>query len=141
YQPRSIAMAYATAQPGQTRVGFLGTGVMGQAMAGHLFKAGYGLSVFTRTKSKAQPLLEAGATWCVTPRDAAERSDIVCSIVGYPKDVREVYLGSNGLVAAARPGMIFVDMTTSEPSLAIEIAAAAKAKGAAALDAPVSGGD
>jgi 3-hydroxyisobutyrate dehydrogenase len=134
-------MSFAPAQPGKTRVGFLGTGVMGAAMAGHLLKAGYALTVYSRTRSKAESLLSAGAVWAATPRDVAEKSDVVCAIVGYPKDVREVFLGPNGAVVAARQGMIFVDMTTSEPSLAVEIAEAAKAKGASSLDAPVSGGD
>ncbi|MFL5327889.1 MAG: NAD(P)-dependent oxidoreductase [Gemmataceae bacterium] len=134
-------MAYQTARPCQTRVGFLGTGVMGAAMAGHILRAGYDLTVFSRTKSKAEPLLAAGAKWAATPRAVAEQSDIVCSIVGYPKDVREVFLGPAGVIAGCRPGMILVDMTTSEPSLVVEIFNAAKDRQATSLDAPVSGGD
>ncbi len=134
-------MAIPTATPGTTRVGFLGTGVMGRSMCRHLMTAGYATTVSTRTKAKAQPLLDAGAAWVDTPKAVAERSDVVFAIVGYPADVREVFLGFDGALAGAKPGSVLVDMTTSEPSLAAEIAAAAKAKGVAALDAPVSGGD
>src|SRR3954447_21084424 len=98
------------AQPGQTRVGFLGTGVMGQSMARHLLDAGYSLTVYNRTKEKADPLLAAGAVWGATPRVVAERSDVICAIVGYPKDVREVFLGPDGALAGAMAGSICVDM-------------------------------
>jgi 3-hydroxyisobutyrate dehydrogenase len=134
-------MPFATATPQTTRVGFIGTGVMGLSMCRHIVSAGYRTTVTTRTRAKAQPLIDAGATWADTPRSVAEQSDVVLAIVGYPHDVREVFLGPAGVVGAARPGMVLVDMTTSEPNLAIEIAAAARARGAAALDAPVSGGD
>jgi len=134
-------MQIATAQPGVTRVGFLGTGVMGVSMAGHLLKAGYSLTVFTRTKSKAQPLLDTGAKWGDSPKAVAEQSDVVCGIVSMPKDVREVFLGPVGALAGAKAGSVLIDMATSEPSLAMEIAEAAKKKGIGALDAPVSGGD
>jgi 3-hydroxyisobutyrate dehydrogenase len=134
-------MQIPKAQPGATRVGFIGTGVMGQAMCGHIVKAGYATTVYSRTKSKGQPLLDAGAAWADSPRGVAERSDVLFAIVGYPSDVREVFLGPAGALGGAKPGAVLVDMTTSEPSLAVEIAAAAQAKGVAALDAPVSGGD
>ncbi|HZR92103.1 MAG TPA: NAD(P)-dependent oxidoreductase [Gaiellaceae bacterium] len=125
----------------ETRVGWVGTGVMGASMCGHILTAGHPVTVHTRTRSRAEPLLARGAAWADTPAAVAASSDVVFSIVGYPSDVREVYLGAEGLVAAAAPGSVLVDMTTSEPSLAVEIAEAAAARGAAALDAPVSGGD
>jgi 3-hydroxyisobutyrate dehydrogenase len=134
-------MAMAKAEPGKTRVGWIGTGVMGRWMCGHIQSKGYAITVYNRTKAKAQPLIDAGAVWADTPKAAAERSDIVFAIVGFPKDVREVFLGSQGALAGSRPGMVLVDMTTSEPSLAKEIYEAAKAKGVASIDAPVSGGD
>ncbi len=134
-------MPVAMAQPGTTRVGFIGTGVMGLSMAGHILKAGYALTVYSRTKTKAQPLLDAGAQWADTPKAVAAKSNVVCTIVGFPKDVREVLLGENGALAGSTPGSVLIDMTTSEPSLAVEIHQTAKAKGVAALDAPVSGGD
>jgi 3-hydroxyisobutyrate dehydrogenase len=102
---------------------------------------GYQATVYNRSRDKAKPLLEAGAAWADTPRAVAERSDVVFSIVGFPKDVREVILGPQGALAGSKPGSILVDMTTSEPSLAREIAEAAKAKGVGSVDAPVSGGD
>lgn len=127
--------------PPQIRLGFIGTGVMGGSMAGHLLAAGYPLTVFSRTKDKAQPLLDAGAVWADTPREVAAASDVTFAIVGFPPDVHEVFLGDDGAVAGATAGSILVDMTTSEPSLAIEIAAAAAARSVSAIDAPVSGGD
>jgi 3-hydroxyisobutyrate dehydrogenase len=134
-------MAINKAEPGKTRVGWIGTGVMGQSMCRHLMTKGYQAAVFNRTKSKTQPLLDAGAAWADSPKALAERSDVVFAIVGFPKDVRAVFLGPDGALAGSRPGTILVDMTTSEPSLAREIYEAAKAKGAYSLDAPVSGGD
>jgi 3-hydroxyisobutyrate dehydrogenase len=110
-------------------------------MCGHILAKGYPVTVNTRSKEKAQSLIERGATWADTPKAVAERSDIVFTIVGFPADVREVYFGANGALSAARPGQIFVDMTTTEPSLAKQIYEAAKANGADAVDAPVSGGD
>lgn len=127
--------------PGTTRIGWIGTGVMGASMCGHLMKAGFSATVFSRTQSKAQPLIDSGATWVDSPKAVAENSDIVFSIVGFPSDVRSVLLGSNGALEGARPGSVLVDMTTSEPSLAVEIYQAAKAKGVHSVDAPVSGGD
>ena len=134
-------MATIKVEPGKTRVGWIGTGVMGQSMCRHLRTKGYSATVYTRSKAKAQALLDAGAVWAETPKAAAERSDVVFAIVGFPRDVREVFLGSSGALAGSRPGMVLVDMTTSEPSLAREIFDAAKAKGVGAIDAPVSGGD
>lgn len=123
------------------RIGWVGTGVMGAAMCGHVLAAGYQVTVTSRTAAKAQPLLEAGAVWADTPAEAAAASDISFAIVGYPRDVREVFLGPNGLLAGAAEGDAVVDMTTSEPSLAMEIAQRAGAAGVGAVDAPVSGGD
>ena len=127
--------------PGQTKLGWIGTGVMGSSMCGHLLKQKFAVTVFTRSKAKAEPLVAQGATWADSPRAVAERSDVIFSIVGFPRDVREVILGPQGALAGSKPGNILVDMTTSEPSLAVEIAAAAKAKGVHSVDAPVSGGD
>ena len=129
------------AEPGKTKVGWIGTGVMGRWMCGHLKAKGYATTVYNRSKEKAQPLLSEGAAWADTPKAIAERSDVVFAIVGFPKDVREVFLGPQGALAGSRAGMALVDMTTSEPSLAREIYEAAKAKGVASIDAPVSGGD
>jgi 3-hydroxyisobutyrate dehydrogenase len=128
-------------EPGTTRVGWVGTGVMGLSMCGHLLDAGYAVTAHNRTRERAEPLLERGAVWADTPADVAAGSDVVCTIVGYPADVREVVLGEAGALAAAPSGSVLVDLTTSEPSLAIEIAQAAAAKGVASIDAPVSGGD
>ena len=130
-----------TASPQTTTVGFIGLGIMGQSMAGHLQKAGFSLHVYNRTKSKGDALVAAGATWHDSPGDVAANADVIITIVGYPKDVEEVYLADNGILNNARPGATFIDMTTSEPSLAVRIAEAAAAKGMHALDAPVSGGD
>jgi 3-hydroxyisobutyrate dehydrogenase len=127
--------------PAKTRIGWIGTGVMGTSMCGHLIAAGFKATVFNRTAAKAKPLVEKGATLADSPRAVAEAADVVFTIVGYPHDVRDVTLGSEGTLAGAKPGTVLVDMTTSEPSLAIEIAQAAKAKGVHAVDAPVSGGD
>lgn len=124
-----------------SRIGWVGIGVMGRSMCGHLLAAGHEVRVFTRTRASAESVLAAGATWCETAGDVAEGSEFVFTIVGYPADVRAVYLGEGGLVGRAAPGTVLVDMTTSEPALAVEIHQAAAAKGVAALDAPVSGGD
>lgn len=134
-------MQIATAAPGTTRIGWIGTGVMGRWMCEHAMAKGYAATVFNRSRDKAQPLLDKGAAFAPTPKAVAERSDVVFAIVGFPTDVREVFLGADGALAGAKPGTVLVDMTTSEPSLAKEIYEAAKAKGVAALDAPVSGGD
>ncbi len=134
-------MPLIKAEPGKTRIGWIGTGVMGRWMCQHLMTKGYSATVSNRSREKTQPLLDGGATWGATPNAVAERSDVVFAIVGFPRDVREVFLGEQGALAGSRPGMILVDMTTSDPSLAQEIHAAAKAKGIASIDAPVSGGD
>lgn len=122
-------------------IGFIGIGVMGRSMAGHLQKADHKLHVYNRTKAKAQPLIDAGAIWHDSPAELAPHCDTIITIVGYPADVEEVYLGTQGLVAAAKPGSILIDMTTSRPDLAQKIYATAKARNVRTLDAPVSGGD
>lgn len=122
-------------------IGFIGTGVMGSSMAHHLLKAGHPLHVYTRTKKKAEPLIEEGAIWEDSVAELAKKVEIVITIIGTPKDVEEVYFGEDGLIENAKPGTYLVDMTTSKPSLAIEIYERAKEKGIHALDAPVSGGD
>jgi 3-hydroxyisobutyrate dehydrogenase len=134
-------MTSATMTPDTTRIGWIGTGVMGSSMVGHLMTAGYAATVFTRSKSKAEPLILRGAKWAATPKAVAEQSDVVFSIVGFPGDVREVMLGADGALAGSKTGNVLVDMTTSEPSLAVEIFKAAQAKGVHSVDAPVSGGD
>lgn len=122
-------------------IGFVGTGVMGSAMAGHLLDAGYKLRVNNRTQEKAASLVARGAVWCPTPGGAAVGADAVITIVGYPADVEEVYLGAGGILESAAEGTVVIDMTTSTPSLAMRIAREALDKGVDALDAPVSGGD
>jgi 3-hydroxyisobutyrate dehydrogenase len=133
-----MAMQFA---PGQTRIGWIGTGVMGSSMCGHLMAAGYPATVYNRTGSKTKALVDRGASEAGSPRAVAESSDVIFTIVGYPRDVREVILGPDGVLSGARPGSVVVDMTTSEPALAREIFDAAKAKDVHAVDAPVSGGD
>ena len=130
-----------SADPQTTRVGWIGTGVMGRSMCGHLLDAGYPVTVHNRTRASAEELVEKGAVWADAPAEVASASDVVITIVGYPADVREVMLGEQGALAGATEGSVLVDMTTSEPSLAVEIAQAAAAKGVGAVDAPVSGGD
>lgn len=134
-------MADLNIKPGETRVGWIGTGVMGRSMCGHLIDAGFQATVYSRTKSKADDLIGKGAHWADSPKQVAENSDVVFSIVGFPSDVREVLLGESGALAGSKAGNILVDMTTSEPSLAVEIAEAAAAKNVHSVDAPVSGGD
>ncbi len=124
-----------------TTLGWIGTGVMGSQMFKHLLDAGFKGNVFTRTKSKAQFLVEKGAVWKENPKQVADSSDIVLTMVGFPQDVREVYFGKNGIFNGNSTGKLFIDMTTTSPSLAIEIYNMAKSKGAFAIDAPVSGGD
>lgn len=122
-------------------IGFIGTGVMGRSMAGHLLKAGHAVQVHNRTKEKAAALLEAGATWHETAGSAAAGADVVITMLGFPADVEAAYLGAEGIIAGAKPGALLIDMTTSSPVLARRIAAAAVSRGLDALDAPVSGGD
>jgi 3-hydroxyisobutyrate dehydrogenase len=127
--------------PDKTRIGWIGTGVMGASMCGHLMRAGFSVSVFNRTKSKAEGLIRAGAAWADSPKAVAQAADVVFTIVGYPNDVREVILGRDGVLSGCTSGKVIVDMTTSRPSLAIEIAEAANKIGVKAVDAPVTGGD
>jgi len=123
------------------RVGWIGTGVMGSSMCGHLIAAGHELQVFNRTRASAEALLASGASWCDSPAETAQGSEVTFTIVGYPADVRAVILGPGGVLEGAAQGSVVVDMTTSEPTLAREIHGAAAEKGVEALDAPVSGGD
>lgn len=124
-----------------TQIGWIGTGVMGAPMAGHLLEAGHRLRVFNRTRDRASALLEAGAAWAESPAEVAAGAEVVFLMLGYPDDVRETVLGEGGLLAAMQPGSLLIDMTTSVPTLAAEIAAAGAERHVAALDAPVSGGD
>ncbi|WP_211749765.1 NAD(P)-dependent oxidoreductase [Paenibacillus sp. Marseille-Q4541] len=127
--------------PEQTAVGFIGTGVMGKSMAGHLQKAGYALHIYTRTAAKADDLIAQGATWHESPASLAASSDVIITMVGYPKDVEEIYLGENGIISNAPSGAYLIDMTTSSPQLAARIHEEASRRGLHSLDAPVSGGD
>lgn len=134
-------MTVPTISPETTRLGWIGTGVMGASMAGHLLAAGFPVTVYNRRKEKAEGLIAKGAKWAASPLEVAEQSDVVFSIVGFPADVREVLLGEQGALGGSRPGTILVDMTTSDPSLAREVYEAAKARQVHSVDAPVSGGD
>jgi 3-hydroxyisobutyrate dehydrogenase len=129
------------AKPAATRIGWIGAGVMGSAMCGHLLQAGYRVTLYSRTRSKAQPLLDRGAQWAEHPRAVAAESDVLFTMVGFPQDVRAVYFDETGVLAGARSRMVLIDMTTTQPSLSREIEAAASAKDLSAIDAPVSGGD
>ncbi len=134
-------MQVPTIAPGKTRLGWIGTGVMGRSMAAHLIDAGFSMTVYSRTRAKAESLLDKGAAWADSPASVAEASDVVFAIVGFPQDVREVFLGEAGALQGSSPGTILVDMTTSQPSLAVEIYQRAKERDVASVDAPVSGGD
>lgn len=123
------------------KIGFIGLGVMGQSMAQNLIRAGFSLLVYSRTERKAQPLCEQGAQWKSSPAELAKEADIVISMVGYPADVEEIYLGAAGVLQTAKAGTCCIDMTTSSPALAKKIAQKAAEKGIFSLDAPVSGGD
>lgn len=123
------------------KIGFIGIGVMGQSMVRNLMKKGYDVSVYNRTRAKADAVVQEGAHWCENVRDCAEDKDVVITIVGYPKDVEEVYFGEKGIIENARKGAVLIDMTTTSPKLSKRIYEAAKARGIDALDAPVSGGD
>ncbi|HAA5419424.1 TPA_asm: NAD(P)-dependent oxidoreductase [Listeria monocytogenes] len=123
------------------KIGFVGTGVMGSSMAGHLLEAGYEVLVYTRTKTKTEDLLDKGALWVETPGELANKVDILISMVGYPKDVEELYLGENGFLENLAVGTVAIDMTTSSPALAKKMAEFGREKGIGVLDAPVSGGD
>ncbi len=128
-----------SAQP--LRIGFVGLGIMGRSMAGHLLAAGHELRVYNRSRDKADELVARGARWCDSPGEVAAGSEVVITMVGYPADVEHIYLGAGGIVERAAAGTLLVDMTTSSPSLARRIAQAARERGCGALDAPVSGGD
>ncbi len=121
-------------------IGFIGLGNMGRHMAGHLLTAGYPLSVYNRSRDKADELIARGARWCATSGEVATQADVIITMVGYPRDVEQVYLGEGGILARAHKALL-IDMTTSSPELAVRIAAAARKVGCQALDAPVSGGD
>lgn len=123
------------------KLGWIGTGIMGAAMCRHLLDAGHQVAVNSRTRERAEPLLQAGAEWRDTPAQIAEGADAVFTMVGFPVDVRQVLLADAGVLAAARPGTLVIDMTTSEPQLAREAFEAGAARGVDVLDAPVSGGD
>ncbi|MYL60221.1 NAD(P)-dependent oxidoreductase, partial [Virgibacillus halodenitrificans] len=125
----------------EKKIGFIGTGVMGKSMALNLQRAGYLINIYTRTKEKANDLIDHGAVWKESIKDLTVASDIIITMVGYPSDVEEVYFGENGILEHAKAGSCLIDMTTSKPSLAINIFQQAKAKSIHALDAPVSGGD
>ena len=125
----------------KTRIGWIGTGVMGLSMCNHVLSKGYKVKTYSRTKAKAQPLLDSGATWAESSRAVAEQSDAIFTMVGFPEDVREVYLGESGILTTAKPDSIVIDMTTTSPTLAQEIHSAAASKSVHAVDAPVSGGD
>ena len=134
-------MSELTIEPGKTKIGWIGTGVTSASMCGHLMDQGFEATIYTRSKEKAQGLLDKGAQWADSPKAVAENSDVIFAIVGFPADVRAVFLGDDGALAGSKAGNILVDMTTSEPSLAVEIYEAAKAQGIHSVDAPVSGGD
>ena len=122
-------------------IAWIGTGVMGRSMAGHLLAAGHRVTVYSRTRERAASLLEAGAAWANSPAAAAEGADVACTMVGLPSDVEEVYFGERGILAAARRPALLIDFTTSSPALAARIASEAAPAGILVLDAPVSGGD
>ena len=123
------------------KIGFIGAGVMGKSMIRNLRKNGFDVTVYSRTKEKTEDIIAEGAPWADSAGECAKGQDVVITIVGYPKDVEEVYFSENGILANAAPGAVLIDMTTSSPQLAEKIYAAAKEKGLHALDAPVSGGD
>ncbi|NQT58151.1 MAG: NAD(P)-dependent oxidoreductase [Bacteroidetes bacterium] len=123
------------------KIGWIGTGVMGQSMCSHIMKLGFTTYVYNRTKEKAASLISEGATLCSSPKEVTEKADIIFTIVGYPVDVEKVYFSENGILAAAAPGKIFIDMTTTKPSLAQKIYLEAKKHTCMSIDAPVSGGD
>lgn len=123
------------------KIGFIGVGIMGKSMVRNLRKAGYEVAIYTRTKAKAQDVIAEGAVWCDTAAECAKGRDVVITIVGYPKDVEEVYFGDNGIITNADPGTYVIDMTTTSPRLAVRIWEEAEKAGLHAVDAPVTGGD
>lgn len=128
-------------EPEKTRVGFIGLGVMGKSMAGHILKAGYEVHVYTRTKAAAEELVAKGAVWEDSVKILSRKCQVIITMVGYPSDVEQVYLGEGGILAHAEKGALVIDMTTSSPDLAVRIYEKARLSGIDALDAPVSGGD
>ena len=136
---RTMTIQFAI--PTAIRIGWIGTGMMGSSMCGHLLTAGYRVTVHSRTPSKAQPLLDRGAQWTESLRAVAAESDVLFTMVSFPQDVRTVYFSETGILAGAQLGSVLVDMTTTDPALSREIAERATAKGLSAIDAPVSGGD
>ncbi|MCZ6554686.1 MAG: NAD(P)-dependent oxidoreductase [Ignavibacteriaceae bacterium] len=131
----------AKVSPKRTTIGWIGTGVMGSPMCLHLIKKHYKAIVNNRTKRKAKQLIDNGAKWAQSPKAVAENADVIFTIVGFPKDVRQVYFGKDGIIEGLKKGSVLVDMTTTEPSLAEEIYEEVRRKGASSVDAPVSGGD
>jgi 3-hydroxyisobutyrate dehydrogenase len=131
----------ASVSPPATRIGWIGTGVMGLSMCGHLLAAGYRVTVYSRTKTKAQALLDRGAEWAERPQAVAAAAEVIVTMVGFPEDVRGVYFGPSGILSGVKAGAILVDMTTTIPTLSREIAERASTVGCSAVDAPVSGGD
>ena len=127
--------------PKKTTIGWIGTGVMGSSMCLHLIKKGYKAVIYNRTKRKANNLIKEGAEWVKSPKQVAEKADVIFTIVGFPKDVREVYFGDDGIFEGLEKDSLLIDMTTTEPSLAEEIYQEAKSRGCSSIDAPVSGGD
>lgn len=134
-------MASVKVSPKKTKIGWIGTGVMGASMCLHLINKGYKAVVYNRTKRKAKSLIDKGAEWVDTPSEVTENADVIFTIVGFPNDVREVYFGEKGIFEGLKKGGVIIDMTTTEPSLAEEIYKKAKDRGASSIDAPVSGGD
>src|SRR3954453_13814374 len=127
--------------PENTVIGFIGTGVMGKSMASHLLSAGFPMIVYNRSKEKAEELLQKGAIWVSTPMEVAQQANVIFTIVGYPKDVEEVYFGEQGIITNGKTNTYVIDMTTSTPTLAVKIYKEAIKKGMHGVDAPVSGGD
>jgi len=128
-------------EPGKTIIGFIGLGVMGKSMAGHILTAGYELHVYTRTKETAEKLVTNGAVWENTVSELSAKCDVIITIVGFPADVEKVYLGGKGILSHVKKGTLVIDMTTSSPDLAVNIYNTARMSGVESLDAPVSGGD
>ena len=122
------------------KIGWIGTGLMGNPMAKHLINAGYKLNVFNRSRQKAEELIKMGATWLDTPTDIAADSEVIVTMIGFPKDVEEVYFGEQGIFKKLKQGTILIDMTTTKPSLAVKISEEAAKVGVEFIDAPVSGG-
>ena len=134
-------MTNISSNPAEVKIGWIGTGIMGAPMAGHLLDAGFDVSVYSRTKSKAEALIARGCTWYETPAAVAENCNVIFTIVGYPRDVEEVYFGEGGILQTLQKDAVVIDMTTTLPALAVRIDEAARQKGAWAVDAPVSGGE